>query len=111
MDAGPARAGRIYLIAGTSSGTSPGTNFGGLTVPINCDGLTRWLINNRSSPVLERFAGRLDSSGRGSAGFAPPPGSLSPFAGRTLHFAFVTLETAPLAADFASQPVSLEVTP
>jgi len=107
LDAGPGRAGRTYLIAAGSSGTSPGTPVGSVMVPINRDGVTNWVLANLGNPMIAGFYGSLDSMGRGNGTFAPAAGILAPFVGRSLDFAFVTLS----AVDYTSQPLSLTVQP
>jgi len=109
LDAGPARWGKSYLVAGTASGTEPGTPYGPVIIPLNVDSVTWTIYNNVNKPSLQDFFGVLDNLGRGNATLAPASKHLAPLVGKTLHFAFIT-PTA-LGADFASQPVSLDVVP
>jgi hypothetical protein len=107
LDAGSGRAGRNYLIVAGASGTSPGTPVGSVTVPINQDGVTNWVLANIGNPAIAGFWGALDSDGRGSGTFGPSAAHLAGIVGLTLDFAFVALSPV----NYSSQPLSLAVLP
>ncbi len=108
LDAGPAFAGREYIVAGTASGTEPGIPLpGGNTLPINRDALTNYILGHINGPVFQDFQGYLDGSGKGTAlvdTLGPVP---APYVGATISFAFTMTTTY----DFASNPISIEVEP
>jgi len=106
---GPAYAGRNYMLLASLSGTDPGTPLpGGLvTLPLNRDGLTQFVLNNITGPWFTGFQGTLDAAGSATAQL-DTLGSLPPsFAGATIHFAAATS----YPWDFASNPIAVEVEP
>jgi hypothetical protein len=117
LDAGPAFAGRRYVVAGGLSGSFPGTELpGGLVIPINRDSVTDLILDNLNSPTFENFMGDLDEDGRavatlflpGSKVFSAGQGvglGRTPYVGETGTFAFTVTGTW----DFVSNPVYIEV--
>lgn len=107
LDAGEDYAGRKYLLVGTRSGTSPGTALpGGLvTLPINRDWFTDFILDHLNNTRFVDFKGNLDAEGRATAWLNAPP--ISSWVGTTLHFAYAA--TKPF--DFASIPVAVEIVP
>jgi len=86
VNAGPAAAGQLYLVLGTLSGTSPGTQVApGLTLPLNWDGLTTGLLDAVNTPLLVNGFGSLDQNGTAQAKFNLPPG-LGLLSGKTIHW-------------------------
>jgi len=107
IDAGAAHAGRDYIVAGSVSGTHPGTLLpGGLAViPLNRDFITNFIISHLGSAFFTNFAGKLDASGGGTALFdtmGPVPPAVM---GKTMHFAYA-LRTP---WNFASNAVAVVV--
>jgi hypothetical protein len=88
LNAGVANADRGYLLAGTASGTSPGTLLpGGLaTIPVNRDWLTDYILNHLGPPVFVDFDGTLDGAGRATAVLNAPP--VPAYGGMVMHYAF-----------------------
>ena len=76
LSAGSEHAGRTFLLLGTISGTTPGTSLGSVTLPLNLDAYTNWLLSGSSivSPVI----GTLDGNGQASAAVTLAPG-VAPF--------------------------------
>ena len=108
LDAGPAHAGRQYIVAGGLSGSMPGTVLpSGKILPVNRDWLTDYIYRNMGPPLFPGFIGLLDSQGRASAGLVIPGGLATPHAGETLTFAF----TLTNGNDFVSNPVFLLIEP
>ena len=106
--AGMANANRKYLIAGTLSGTSPGTPLGnGLTAPLNWDSFSDWTIRNVNGPVLNNFSGTLDANGFAIAVLDTLGPVSASYSGLTAHFAFVLLK--PL--DFVSNAIPIALLP
>jgi hypothetical protein len=107
LNAGTANANRNYLLAGSLSGTDPGTLLpGGLvTIPLNRDWFTDFILARLNTIPFTNFWGTLDASGQGSARLNAPP--IPGWAGVTMHFAFVTSNPW----DFASNAVAIEIVP
>ncbi len=105
--AGTANMGRNYMLVGGLSGTSPGTFLpGGLvTLPLNRDWFTDYVLDHLNNAVFQNFWGALDSSGNGSATLSAPP--IPTWIGRKINFAYA------LAGpwDFASNAIEIEVVP
>lgn len=77
---GSAGAGLSYTVLASLAGTSPGTNLGGVLVPLNQDRLFDITSMGRAQPpVFDGFLGTFDGGGRGLAKF-----SISPAVGAVL---------------------------
>ena len=92
LDAGPAAAGRTYLVLGSASGTSPGIPIDGLTLPLVLDTYTLAVLQGAGSPPFAGFVGLLDLQGRGTASLTVPAGASPGLFGLTLNHAFVVLD-------------------
>lgn len=88
-----AAPGTAYLVVWGCSGTTPGTQLGSLTVPLNQDACTMLGLQFLNTSVFSQFFGVLDAQGTGLATFAVPP--TVPFAPGTGHFAAVLLDATP----------------
>jgi hypothetical protein len=108
--AGSANAGRDYMLGASMSGVEPGTPLpGGLvTIPLNRDLLSDYILAHPDAPYFSGFTGSLDALGRASGlldtqGALPellPPGSL-------VHFAYALSDPW----DFASNATPVAVVP
>ncbi|QDU69410.1 hypothetical protein [Engelhardtia mirabilis] len=108
LDAGAANAGRVYLMLGSVTGSSPATTVGGLDIPLVIDAYTLFTLANPTAPPLIGALGFLDGQGAGTAGFSLPAGSDPALAGIDLHHAYLL----PLPVlDFASNAVSFSLVP
>jgi hypothetical protein len=107
LDAGPAKAGRKYVLALSASGTAPGTPLGSVTVPLNFDSLTVLGFNLANSALLPGAAGLLSAQGTAAASFVSPPLPGAGLVGLHLSFAFFTL--GPI--DYASNAVTVQYVP
>jgi hypothetical protein len=90
FDFGTARAGQIYALIGSASGTRPGTlsPIGPQTIPLNWDAWTDITLAFHNSLVYVNTIGFLDGNGRGTSTFFVPGGyTWDP----TLHHAVVSL--------------------
>lgn len=107
LSAGEQFAGRGYLLAGSMSGTSPGTPLPGgqVTIPLNRDWFTDYILANLNNAIFSSFLGTLDGTGRATAWLNTPP--IPTWAGTTMHFAFATMNPY----DFASIPLAVEIVP
>ncbi|MDF1798962.1 MAG: hypothetical protein P1V81_07290 [Planctomycetota bacterium] len=92
IDAGPAFAGKRYLIVGSSSGSFPGTLQGGVRVPVNYDSYSDLLLRSLHTPAYTGFEGYLDSLGRAKAKLRMPGTTSTTFVGTVYHHAAVILD-------------------
>jgi|GEM_PF-3527914 len=107
LEAGTAQAGRDYLLLGSMSGTQPGLPLpGGLvTLPLNRDAFTDYILGRLNTPVFMNFLGTLNGAGNSTAQLNswPKPG----FVGSTMHYAYALR----LPWDFVSNAVAIEIVP
>ncbi|MHC4943902.1 MAG: C25 family cysteine peptidase [Planctomycetota bacterium] len=108
IDAGPAHAGRAYLLLGSLSGACPGFILpGGAVLPLNWDAFTDLLLVLANSPACQNFMANLDQVGTASAKL-DTLGPLDPAAiGLRAHFAFVLGNPY----DFVSNPLPVLFVP
>lgn len=108
LDAGKANGGRVYVLLGGASGSSPGLPLpGGPALPVNVDAFTEATLGLVNSPTLDHFVANLDATGAASARIdtgGPLPPSL---VGLQLTFAYTLV--APF--DFVSNPVTISIAP
>lgn len=109
LDAGPAFAGRDYIVGGSLSGTTPGMVASPtLTVPLNLDPfLVSTITSWKNSTLLTNSAGLLDAVGRATTTINVAPGQAAPIAGSLTHWAFATLNPT----DIASNAVPIVIVP
>jgi len=73
IDFGDERAGLVYLIMGSASGTSPGIDLGPPgTLPLNQDAYTSFLLTHPFAPPFDGFFGVLDADGDAAASITVP---------------------------------------
>jgi hypothetical protein len=111
LRAGPEHGGRLYLLSGSASGTSPGFALPPLLVPLNFDAYTQFLLSAPNAPPLQPSLGFLDARGEANASFALPPASPASALGPQLHHAYVLLDLGSGQLVFASNAVSLQLLP
>jgi len=110
LSGGVELAGHFALLVGSISGTQPGLPLGpGLTVPLNFDPYTQFLVANPNSAVLPGSLALLPQTGASAAAWVMPAGAPPQLVGLELHHAWVAL--APAAVVFASNPVPLLLGP
>ncbi len=105
--AGSANAGRQYLVLASLSGTFPGLTVGGLTLPLNYDGLLAASLSLTNSAMFVNTFGVLDGTGNATARFVLPPGIASALAGQAVSFAYVLLTPS---LNFPSNPARVLLT-
>lgn len=110
LNASPAYAGKIHLVMGSATGTSPGFAAGPLFVPLNFDAYTLLVLANPNVPPFGNTLGTLDGSGRAVATLAIPAG-IPGIAGLVLSHAFGTLNAAGNGLSFVSEPAQLMISP
>lgn len=69
INIGPNHAGKLYTLAAGASGTSPGTPFGGVLIPLNADAWTNRSIRHANSAFFTNSMGTLDATGSATASF------------------------------------------
>jgi len=95
LDAGPAHAGRTFLVLGSFSGTSPGITFGGAKLPLNLDRYFKRSQMLNPNANLKPPTGTLDGTGRGVTTFVPPGSKKSTWiVGRTFHHVLVVIDSS-----------------
>jgi glucose/arabinose dehydrogenase len=111
LNADTVNAGMLYFLLGSMSGTSPGTQFGAVTLPLNSVNdpwfqLTSTLFN---PAMLQNTLGFLDAQGRGTAALVTPP--LPPsLLGLPLHHAYLVVDLGALQVRTASNAMPLVLT-
>jgi hypothetical protein len=109
IDVGPANAG-LYFVLGSTSGTTPGFDLG-LHYPLNID---QYLVSSWVGDLRLGAAGGIgftDAAGNATFDLSVPPGSLSAFAGLTLHHAVAPLSSVTLLHTCVTNPVRLQLVP
>lgn len=107
LNAGLANAGLNYTVAGSMS-TTPGTQIGAITVPLNIDAYTQFTLANINVLPYVNTAGTLDAQGRALAQIVIPP--LPGFAGTVVYHAYGVIDAFNNLV-FASEPARLEIVP
>jgi len=108
LTAGLTHGQRSYVLAGSLSGTTPGTPLpgGSATLPLNWDPFTSLVLEQINTPTFSLFAGSLDAQGNATAQLNLP--ALVPaLIGTRISFAYAL--SAPF--DYASTPVVIEIVP
>ena len=112
LNAGPTVGpGLFYLVAGTSSGTGPGLDLGGVHVPLNVDPYTQMSLAGANGPLFTNTLGVLDAQGKGSAMLNIPAGTNPSLAGLTLHHSMVVADPSTGTVLSASAAVPLLLAP
>jgi glucose/arabinose dehydrogenase len=109
LHAGPAFAGRVYILGGSITGTA-GIPFGSVVIPLTLDQYTLFSIVHPGTMPLLGNLGVLGPSGEGLASFSAPPGFLSALVGLKAYHAY-GLVTPSGSLDYASNYVSLSFEP
>jgi hypothetical protein len=104
---GSGRAGGLYRLLGTTSGSSPGIPLGSFVLPLNAGGYFAFTRANANAPPLSKPLGILLADGQGTARFTLPPGSPPSLAGIAAHHASIAVDLPTLAVALASNAVPL----
>ena len=92
IDFGTTAADKAYILLGSNSGTTPGQQIEGLTIPLNFDPFFEFTVLNPGPPILRGSLGVLDASGRARANFNTSPVLLGALAGSRLDWAVITMD-------------------
>ena len=110
LHAGVAQANRVYLVAGSLSGTSPGLNLPFGNVPLNPDPYFFYTLTSPGIP-LSPTTGTFDAWGRAYASFTVPPSSNPHLVGLQLHHAYGVFDATTLQVELVSPPIPISLLP
>ncbi|MBL8750548.1 MAG: hypothetical protein JNK78_15420 [Planctomycetes bacterium] len=105
---GASLANRPYALAGSMSGTSPGTPLGSVVLPLVVDPFFGMVVSAFGQPHLAGFLGTFNADGNAYATFdtlIPMPAAL---VGLDLDFAYVTLSPIDAVSETARATVTLQ---
>ena len=107
LRAGVEEAGQNYQLFGSMTGTTPGTQFANVLLPLNSQNDPWFLLTQVvfSPVILQNTVGVLDANGEGSATLLVPP--LPTLIGLQFSHAFLVTDNQTLQPRFASNPVPL----
>ena len=105
LEAGSPRAGDVYVLLGSGSGTTPGFTVNSINVPLNVDGYLVGLLGSVGTGVFTSWVGVADATGGASANYTLPP--LPFLAGLRLDHAVLTLDPSTGTMTWASNAVPL----
>jgi hypothetical protein len=107
---GASFAGAIHVIAGSTTGWTPGIPIGGFVVPLIYDSYTDYTLTYANLGPLFNNVGVVGGTGSAQAQLVVPPGSPGALAGLDVFHAAVVL-TPGLAPNHVSNPVVLTLLP
>lgn len=114
LDTCPPAPGVYYAVVGSASGTQPGLDLGGVTLPLNPDPYFDLTVNTLGPPlkppVLQAF-GQLDPAGTAAPELALPAGLASSLVGLELTHAALILDVATAIVTEATNPVGVTLAP
>jgi glucose/arabinose dehydrogenase len=111
LSAGATQGGRVFVILGTISATTPGIPYGGWVLPVTPDAYF-WHVLDPHNGIVVPTQGWLDGTGSASAVVKVPSGLPRGLAGMTLHHAFAVVAGGPSPAiTFVSNPAGLTLVP
>lgn len=110
--AGTPRANHVYLLAGSTSGTTPGFSLGAYHLPLNVDGYFFTTISAANIYPFGNTTGVLDSDGRMQATFTLPASVLPPeAAGYEFSHAALCIDPNTGGASWTSNAVTFTLVP
>ncbi len=110
LDAGPANAGKDFIVLGSASGTLPGIEIGGVQIPLNQDTYFALLFGDADIQAKFGSVGVLDGLGQATVNIIVDPGAPEFLIGTKVDHAFVLFEPGGIAF-FSSSPVPLFLQP
>jgi hypothetical protein len=108
---GPGWEDHWYWMLGSASGTTPGTQIGGVNVPVNVDAYLLFSALQPNQGPLVNTLGTLDSAAQATARIEVAPGTDPALVGVHLDHCFVLWDPTTGAIDFASNAEGLDLTP
>jgi hypothetical protein len=105
-------AGKLYLVLGSITGTTPSLSMDGIGIPLAVDPYFDLTLAAPNSVLLSPSLSSLQADGRATCVLALPPGINPALAGTVVHHAFVVLDLPGTGLGlFVSNPVSVTLTP
>ncbi len=101
------RAGRLYAVGLSMSGSEPGQSVNGVRLPLNPDSLFAASLPPTPIAFLRNTPGTLDPAAQARASLTADPVQLAAFVGLELQVAFYTYRPI----DFASEAIRVTVVP
>lgn len=92
LHAGPVEGNRWYLMLGSISGTAPGIQVQGVTIPLNYDVYTHFTLTQPNAGFIQNQLGRLDPGGNATAAFFVPAGLSKDLVGLEINHAYVVAD-------------------
>ena len=109
---GDSHAGSLYIVLGTTSGTSPGFPFGSSVIPLNTDAYFNLTLSNPNSALLPNSFGNLDAIGWAFVDFNLPAGSSASLVGVGLDHVLCEIQVVPtLDVPFVFTPAHIDIVP
>ena len=110
---GPQHQGRVYLLLGTTTGTSPGFPLDDFQLPLNVDLYTIHTLTHPNKKPLANSLGVVDPTGAATASFELAPLGPPELVGLTLHHAYFVADVQPtnVSIVFVSNAVALALEP
>ena len=108
VDSGVSNAGNLYVLATTTTGTSPGLPVFGQLVPLNQSTILDYSIQNANGAVFKNTLSFLDGNGTAAARIELPVISPS-FVGTVAHTAGIVIDPATFVGTDTVGPVSLAI--
>ncbi len=104
-------ANSLFLLLGSFTGTSPGTNVNGVNVPLNLDTYTLFTLQSANQLPYQNTLGFLDANGEARAELDIPPASNPNLVGIPFVHAFAAIDPVTLDVEFGSNAVPLTFVP
>lgn len=111
VDFGPAASGDLMWILGSLSGSTPGLNIGGVSVPLNADSYTTSLLLAPAAPPISDGFQVLDTNGRAEATLSIPAAAAVPAIGATAVHSALRIDLGTGVLEAASNALPLEILP
>ena len=102
LNRGASEAGRAYYVLGSYSGTVPGFDFQGITVPLNRDPFLEFTWFGGGPPECDGGHGSLDSTGRSEAWLDLDPSAWAALVGERMDFCALFFGPTPQVSSLAS---------
>ncbi|QDU85822.1 hypothetical protein Pla163_29630 [Planctomycetes bacterium Pla163] len=106
---GAARAGNLFFVLGSFSGTAPGVSLGGSVLPLVADAYTTLTLQGPGSVGLLDSIGFLDASGAAEVRFGLPPGLFPQLVGSTVHHAALSIDLGTATVGATTDALALEL--
>ena len=92
---GPTNAGQLFLVLGSTSGSSPGIPVGTDILPLNLDAFFNFMLTSPNTPPFTNSFGTLDALGNGETVFSVPSGTNPALIGVKFTFSVVFICITP----------------